>query len=203
MDSLLRITSYLFHPLWMPFAGTLLYFLITPRFFPFSVIKSKLLAIAIMTLFIPVVFHFLLRTIGWTTSHFLENVKERKWPLVFYIFLIWLILKFVLNSSDYPELFLYFTGILISSMIGLLLVWLSYKVSLHMMGLGGLTMFIVFLSIYFNLNLVYTISFFVAIGGLTATSRLHLMAHNYSELIFGYLLGVAPQVIMFYVWGLQ
>ncbi len=202
MNSLLRITTYLFHPLWMPFAGTLLYFLITPRFFPFEVIKSKLLAIAIMTLFIPVVFHFLLRTLGWNTSHVLKDVRERKWPLVFYIFLIWIILKFVLNTSDYPELYFYFTGILFSSMIGLLLVLLNYKVSLHMMGLGGLTMFLVFLSVYFNLNLVYTISFFVAIGGLTATSRLHLKAHDYSELIFGYLLGVLPQATVFYIWGL-
>lgn len=200
MNILLKIASYLFHPLWMPFAGTLIYFLVTPRFFPFEVIQSKMTAIAIMTLFIPIVFHFLLRTIGKATSHFLENVRERIWPLAFYTVLVWIVLKYVLNPVDYPELYFYFFGILFSTVISLLLVWLNHKTSLHMMGLGGLTMFLIMLSIYFNLHLIYTISFLLAVTGLTATSRLSEQAHNYPQLLSGFFTGLVPQVVVFYYW---
>lgn len=69
-----------------------------------------------------------------------------------------------------------------------------------MMGLGGLTFFLIFLSLHFNLNLIYTISFMVAITGLTATSRLHFNAHSYNELAIGLLIGILPQVLVAFWW---
>ena len=104
MNFLLKSASYLFHPLWMPFAGSLLYFMVTPRFFPQGVVQAKLLAVAIMTIFIPIVFFFMLRTLGKVSSHFMREVRERRWPLLFYAALNFVILKFVLDSFDYPEL---------------------------------------------------------------------------------------------------
>ena len=82
MKFLLKSASYVFHPLWMPFAGSLIYFLLSPRYFPTGVIKAKLLAIAILTLFIPVVFYFLLKNLGKAKNMFLYDVKERKWPSI-------------------------------------------------------------------------------------------------------------------------
>ncbi len=200
MNFLLKSVSYLFHPVWMPFAGTLLYFLISPRFFPEPVVKAKILAIAIMTVFIPIVFYLMLKTLGRAKSHFLSEVKERKWPLLFSAFLDLLILKFVLDTFDYPELYYFFLGIFLSTMSALLLVFLKIKVSLHMLGLGGTTAFLILLSFHFNLNLIYTISFLIAITGLTATSRLHYKAHTFTELILGTLLGIVPQVAVALVW---
>lgn len=200
MNFLLKSASYLFHPVWMPFAGTLLYFLISPRFFPLPVVKAKILAIAIMTVFIPIVFYLMLKTLGKTTSHFLSDVKERKWPLLFSAFLDLLILKFVLDTFDYPELYYFFLGIFLSTMTALLLVFLKIKVSLHMIGLGGITAFLILISFHFNLNLIFTISFLIAMTGLTATSRLHYKAHTPSELILGILLGIVPQLAVALVW---
>lgn len=200
MNFLLKSVSYLFHPVWMPFAGTLLYFLISPRFFPFPVVKAKILAIAILSVFIPIVFFLMLKTLGKTTSHFLSDVKERRWPLLLSAFLDLLILKFILDTFDYPELYYFFLGIFLSTTSALLLVLLKIKASLHMIGLGGITTFLVLLSFHFNLNLIYTISFLIAMTGLTATSRLHLKAHTMTELVLGILLGVVPQAAVALVW---
>ncbi|HER40986.1 MAG TPA: hypothetical protein ENO10_07180 [Salinimicrobium catena] len=200
MNFLLKSVSYLFHPVWMPFAGTLLYFLISPRFFPFPVVKAKILAIAILSVFIPIVFYLMLKTLGKTTSHFLSDVKERKWPLLLNAFLDLLILKFILDTFDYPELYYFFLGIFLSTTSALLLVLLKIKVSLHMIGLGGITAFLVLLSFHFNLNLIYTISFLIAMTGLTATSRLHFRAHTMTELVLGLLLGIVPQAAVALVW---
>lgn len=200
MNFLLKSASYLFHPLWMPFAGTLFYFLISPRFFPDQVVQAKILAIAIMTIFIPVVFYYLLKTLGRTSSLFLSEVQERRWPLLFSAFVDLLILKFILDYFDYPELYYFFLGIFTSTMGALLLVIFKSKISLHMLGLGGITTFLILLSIHFNLNLVFTISFMIAITGLTASSRLHYKAHSTLELVVGLILGILPQVAVGFFW---
>ena len=200
MNVVLKVASYLFHPLWMPFAGTFIYFLVSPRFFPETLVKAKLMAIAIMTLFIPIVFYFLLKTLGKVETHFMSDVKERKWPLLFYAALIIITLKFVLDAFDYPELYYFYAGILASTVIGLILVWFRMKISLHMMALAGLTIFIIALTAHFNLDLIYTISFFVAVTGWTASSRLHLKAHSSLELALGYLIGLLPQIVALRFW---
>ena len=88
MRFLLKSASFIFHPLWLPLAGSFLYFIFTPRFFPEGVVQAKLLAIAILTIFIPIVFYFLLKNLGKAQSVFLVDVNERKWPLIFYAILI-------------------------------------------------------------------------------------------------------------------
>lgn len=200
MKLLLKLASYLFHPLWMPFAGSLLYFLVTPRFFPEPVVQAKLMAIAIMTVFIPIVFHFLLKTLGMVSTPFLKEVTERNWPLLFYMALIIVTLRFILDTFDYPELYYYFQAILFSTLVALILVWAKLKISLHMMGLAGISMFIIALSANYHLDLIYTISFLFAVTGLTATSRLHYKAHNFRELSLGYFIGLIPQIIVLKFW---
>lgn len=200
MGLLIRIASYLFHPLLIPFAASLLYFLVTPRFFPIELIKGKLMAISIMTFFIPIVFYFMLKTLGKVSSYFLEEVSERKWPLAFSAVLYAIVLRYVLDRFDFPELYYFFLGVLYSTLAAALLVFFKVKISLHMMGLAGITVFTAFLNISFDLDLIYTISFFVAVTGLTATSRLHYKAHSYTELLLGFLIGLIPQLVLLPWW---
>ena len=103
MNRLLKYPSYLFHPIWMPFVGTFIYFLKVPRFFPEEVIKAKLMAVAIMTLFIPIVFFFMLRTLNQARGIFLESVEERKWPLLFYCVIQLVILQYIVNRFDFKN----------------------------------------------------------------------------------------------------
>lgn len=200
MKLLLKSASYIFHPLWMPFTGSLLYFLLTPRFFPEGVIKAKLLAIAIITLFIPIVFYFLLKNLGKAQSVFLKDVNERKWPLFFFLLLIIMVLKQVLNVYNYQALYYYFIGILFSTLLCYLLTWLKLKASLHMVGFTGLTVFIIALSSHYHLNLIWTISFLILTLGLIASSRLFYRAHNYTELTTGFLIGLIPQLVVVMFW---
>lgn len=200
MQAVLRSASYIFHPLWMPFAGSLFYFLITPRFFPLPLIKAKMLAIAITTLFIPIVFYFLLKNLGKAQSMFLGDVKERRWPLFFYNLLIGLNLYQILDPYNYPALYYFFVGILFSTLTAFLLSLVNFKISLHMIGLSGILMFIMALSIYYRINLIYSIAFITAALGLTASSRLELKAHNWLELLLGMFIGFLPQIIVLNFW---
>lgn len=195
-----KSASYLFHPIWMPFLGSLIYFAVTPRFFPFPLIKAKLLAIAITTLFIPIVFYFLLKNLGKAQSMFLSDVKERRWPLFFFNLLIGLNLYQILDAYNFPALYYFFVGILFSSITGFLLALLNLKISLHMVGLSGIFMFALALSIFYRINLIYTLAFIVVAIGLTATSRMELKAHTWLELILGFFIGLIPQIIVLNFW---
>jgi len=200
MKLLLKSASYVFHPLWMPFLGSLFYFLFIPRYFPGEIVRAKLMAIAIITIFIPIVFYFLLKNLGKASNIFLDNVSERRWPLFFFVLLSFMVLNQILNIYNYPGLYYYFAGILISTLISYLFTWLNSKASLHMVGISGLLMFITGFCIYFQLYFIYTISFLIIATGLTASSRLYNKAHNSGELILGFIIGVIPQLITFNLW---
>ncbi|MGB8704478.1 MAG: hypothetical protein WCD31_05585 [Gillisia sp.] len=200
MRKIIKSASYIFHPLWMPILGTVFYFVVTPRFFPPNLIKAKLLAIAITTLFIPVVFYFLLQNLGKASSPFLERVEERRWPLFFYCLLIALNLYQILNRFNFPALYYFFVGILLSAITSFLLAWLRFKISLHMIGMGGILMFIIALSIYFHVNLIYFIAFTVLVTGLTASSRLENNSHHWIEIVIGFFIGLLPQLIVLNYW---
>ena len=200
MKFLIKSASYIFHPLWMPIVGSIFYFIVTPRFFPLPLIQAKLLAIAITTLFIPVVFYFLLKNLGQADSVFLKDVGQRRWPLFFYCLLIGLNLYQILDIYNYPALYYFFVGILFSIITAFILAWLKLKVSLHMLGLAGIFMFVVAMSIYYRLNLIYSIAFLIAAIGLTATSRLHYKAHTWMELFLGLFIGLLPQLIVLNFW---
>lgn len=200
MRVLIKSASYIFHPIWMPFLGSLFYFFITPRFFPLPLVKAKLLAIAITTLFIPIVFYFLLKNLGKAESWFLKDVRERQWPLFFFMMLLGLNLYQILDPFNYPVLYYYFVGILISTAISFICSLLNFKISLHMIGLSGLFVFVLAVSIYYRLNLVYSIAFLIAALGLTATSRLQLKAHTPIEVVLGFFTGLIPQMIVLNFW---
>ncbi|WP_203294641.1 hypothetical protein [Luteirhabdus pelagi] len=200
MSQFLRIGAYILHPLLMPIIGTLLYYVVTPRFIEPELEKSKVFVVVILTLLIPLVLFFLLRNLRIISSMHLEDVKERRMPLLLQSILIWVILKTVFDPYDSPELYYFFLGILFSSLTALLLVLFRVKVSLHQMGVAGVTMFLIVLSIHFKVNTLAWISIFFFFNGWVASSRLHTESHSNIELVLGFFIGLIPQLILVNFW---
>ena len=162
MNYFLRSAAYIFHPLLMPLIGARLYFGLTPRFIEPHVINTKTYAIVIITILIPLISFFLLKNLGLIKSINLKEVQERKFPLMIQILLILVIIKLVFNSYQSPEMHYFFVGILFTTISALVLVIFNFKVSLHQMGVAGVTMFLIALSIHFNKNYLLEIgSFFL------------------------------------------
>jgi len=68
------------------------------------------------------------------------------------------------------------------------------------MGIAGLTMFLIALSIHFKVNMLLWIGFFFFSNGWVASSRLHTESHTYPELIVGFFVGLIPQLILVSFW---
>ena len=127
-------------------------------------------------------------------------MSELKIPLMLQSILLLLIIKMVFDPYDSPELYYFFVGILFSALTALILVFFKIKISLHQMGIAGVTMFLIALSAHFKVNLLlWIIALFVA-NGWVASSRLHTESHINSELIIGMFIGLLPQLILLNFW---
>ncbi len=200
MKQALKLISYIFHPIFIPLIGAIAYYQITPKYNPPEVEKGVLLSIFILTILIPIVFFYLLKNLGWIKSIFLEEVSERRIPYIANILLILMLLVRVIPGNFSPELYFFFVGVLGTMIASLILVFLKFKASMHMMGISGLTMFVIGLSVHYQVNLAYIISFLLLLNGAIASSRLSLKAHTPPELVVGFFLGFIPQFILLNYW---
>ena len=192
--------SYLLHPLFIPIGGTIAYFLITPKYTPLEIESASILPIFILTVIIPIVTFFILKNVGLVNSIFLETATERKYPLYIHASILLLILYKVIPNNYVSELYFYFTGLLGATVACLLLLLFNFKTSLHAVGVSGLLMYLINLSIHFEINLIIAISIFIVLTGAVLTARLYLKAHTRIELIIGVFIGLISQLLTVRFW---
>ncbi len=200
MKLFLNALSYFFHPLLVPIMGTLSYFVITPKYSPLELQSGNILPVFILTVIIPILIFFILRNLGVVSSVFLPGLTERKYPLVISLGLLLMILLKVIPNNYTIELYHFFLGLISATASCLILLFLNFKSSLHMMGMGTLLMFIVGLSIHFEINITLGISALTLATGLVATGRLYFKAHSRAELLIGFLIGMTSQLLTFKFW---
>ncbi|GAA4289700.1 hypothetical protein [Aestuariibaculum suncheonense] len=200
IDKILKSISFVFHPLIMPVLGVIFYFSKSPRFIPQEIIQAKLLSLGILTIILPVLLYFLLKTLGKVKSIYMPTSEERILPLALNCIVVIVILQRILTANQIVELYYFFLGILISTMTCLMLAVFKIKASIHMIGISGVFMFFIALSIHFSININGTLAIMSIITGAVATSRLHANAHTNVELILGFLVGMFPQLILVTYW---
>ena len=200
MKVLLKTISYIFHPLFIPIIGTIFYFIITPKYSSLELQSGNILSIFILTIIIPIISYLILKNIGLVSSIFMPTIRERKYPLYIHIALLLMVLYKVIPNNYTIELYYFFLGLLPATITSLLLLFLRFKSSMHLMGMGSLLMFLIGLSIHFEINLTLTLSIFTLLIGLVATSRLYFKAHSKAELLIGFFIGVISQLLTIKFW---
>lgn len=199
MKKFLAFFSYIFHPIFIPVYATLFYFFITNNFFYKHEIYLTFIQVLILTILLPLSLFYLLRSLGFLKSKMLDP-KERKLPLAIYSLLLLTLIKYSLSIVIIPELYYYFLGMLISAALALMFLILGHKASLHMIAISTLILFIISISAYYHIRFLNLIAFFVVCSGLVASSRLQAKAHTMGEIVLGVLIGVIPQVGLWFIW---
>jgi hypothetical protein len=200
MKRLLPLFTYIFHPLFISVYATLFYFIITKNFFYHHEIYLVFIQVLILTVLLPISLFYLLRSLGFIKSNKHLEKKERRLPLAFYAILLFVLIKQSFSSVVVPELYYFFLGCLISTMLALIFILFSYKPSLHMMGITALTSFIISISAYYHITFLNLIAFFIVCTGFTASARLYKNRSSAGELILGMLIGLLPQVGLWFIW---
>jgi membrane-associated HD superfamily phosphohydrolase len=184
----------------MPLLGVIFYFSKSPRFFPEELVKAKLISIFILTFLLPILVFYLLKTLGKTDTIYLEKTRERILPLAINASIILLILTRVLPENQIIELYYFFIGILISTLACLGFALFKLKISIHMLSFTAVFAFAIGLAIHFSININGSLALMALLMGAVATSRLHLKAHSFTELILGCVVGAFPQFLIYNYW---
>lgn len=130
----------------------------------------------------------------------LSDISQRKIPLVLQIMLFAVLIEKSITIDRFFSLYFFFVAGLLSTIFAFFLLYVKIKASIHMIGISSLTVFIIGLSIHNQINTVNTVSFFVIMNGVVASSRLVMKAHSNKELLIGFLCGVIPQSALLYFW---
>lgn len=200
MKLFLQVISYIFHPLFIPVAGTIAYFIITPKYNTVEEQSGNILPVFILTVIIPIISYLILKNVGLIQSVFAPTLKERRYPFYISILLLLTVVFQVLPNNFTPELHYFFLGLIAATCASLLLLYLNFKSSMHLMGMSSLSMYLTCLSVHFEINVTLALGILILLTGLVATSRLYLKAHSKAELIIGFLIGVLSQLLTVKYW---
>jgi len=195
-----KLISFVFHPIIIPITSSLLYFILIPNHIPKGVSYRVLGFIFIITYIIPVVLLFILRKVKLIEDYHLVSIQERKFPIVFFTILSFLLGNLLLKIGVVNLLAYSFFGSALALGIVYVLFYLNIKTSLHTLAIAGLIGLIIIISITYEFNLLLLlISLFILIG-IVATSRLQLKAHTLPEVVIGFFVGILTQLSMYYFY---
>ncbi len=144
--------------------------------------------------------YFLFRSLGLLSSFTEASIAERRMPIAIQAILLFVLIKYSISKEMFTELYYFFLGGLLSTLVVLSAVLLKFKASLHMIGISALTAFIYGLSVYYQLPFTYLIGICIICMGFVASSRLYKKAHTPIELIAGIFIGMVPQLLLFKYW---
>jgi len=150
----------------------------------------------IVTCFLPLLNALFLLKMKYISSLEMTTKEERKIPYlisaIFYFSESYFLMKW-----DVPMLI---KALMLGAtllVVSVLLINLFWKISAHMVGIGGLCGMMIAISYRLQINLHYILIAFFITAGIVAFSRLKLSAHNPAQVYVGFLLGVAVQLILF------
>lgn len=195
-----KFISYFFHPINFPLIGTILFFLFIPKFIFKPQEYTILVVIFIGTYIFPIVLLWLLKRFGMINSYHMVTIEERKFPTLLFISISFIIGNWLYKSLIVDILSLLFFGYGLSLICTSLFLYLKLKISLHTLAISGLIGFLIYFSYFYKINLIPIMALLFVLGGLVATARLRLQAHQLNEVILGCVVGFGSQFIVYFVY---
>jgi len=197
---LANILSVIFHPFLVTLYSFMLIF-ISGSYITYLPNSIKLIIVIVVffnTLLIPIISLLILKRLGLIKNFHLEKHRERIVPIIItsipYFFTLYLMARLPV-----PQVLLKIieSGVLVLLVAALISYW--WKISLHLMGIGGLSGFLLASAAqsYFSALPLIMIVFIVA--GLLSSARLKNGDHKPSQVYVGYLTGLAIVLVFFLI----
>lgn len=186
-----RMMSMLFAPFYLPVVGLIaLYLFSYLSFLPWQNKLFTLILVYVFTILLPTM---LIRTYhkyqGWGDME--KSTKERRMiPYVISI-LCYFCCFYVLSYFHTPH---FIGSILVASLMIQLtcaIINLWWKISTHSAAIGGVTGAVMAFAEIFNFNPTWWICLILILAGMVGTSRIILRQHTLSQVVAGYVVGMA------------
>lgn len=191
MKALAHFLSYALHPLFMPSVMVWLALELDPHlgyFLPPPGRWVMLGMLAVMTIAFPITSALMLKRAQLISSLQMPDHRERTAPftitLVYYGMAYYLLTKTPLH----PLVNAMFFGVLLALFLTIV-INLFWKISAHMVGIGGLAGALVGIAAVHALPLLPIVAFVVLVGGVLGAARLYITDHTQGQILLGAVLG--------------
>lgn len=186
-----RIISTILHPLLIPTLGLFLILNAGGHFAYMPVHHQRVvyLIVLLSTCILPLSLIPLFLLLGVIKTVYMNERRERLLPVAF-TGLFYLLGYYFL--ARFPVVPYFIKGFMLATLITIvaaMLITFVWKISLHMLGVGGLTGAMLALSFRFGLDIWVLLSIIILLAGFLGTARLYLKAHTPAQVYAGFMLG--------------
>lgn len=191
--------SYLLHPMLIPTYALLILFNMQVYFtigIPVKVKWMIALLIFIITGLLPMLIVLLMSKLGIIKTLHMSQREERIWPFVTTA-LFYYLAYYLLRQLDISPAFILFTLGAFLSVLASLMISFFWKISVHMIGMGGLVGAFIGLSLRFMVDMPLLIVILILLSGITGFARLKLAAHSPSQVLAGFIVGFGIFILLF------
>jgi len=194
-----KMLTFVFHPLFVPFYMLLILLNVNTFFAMMIPVKVKLLLsglVFLTTILLPMLIVYLLYRLKLVKSFYLESREERIYPLLA-VAVFYYLTYYLLKSFSISFIFSYY--MLGSTFLTILAMIISFyrKISLHMIGIGGMLGLLMGLSLNLNLDLTWYVISAIILGGFLGFARIQSNSHKPSEIYSGFLVGAGVMFLLF------
>ena len=154
--------------------------------------------VVVTTLLIPVFVSFLLLRNGWISSFQMETAQERRFPYLITCTCYFFTFYFLKQQRISSLIYLLFLGATLALLLTIL-INLRWKISAHMVGIGGVIGALMGISVRLGLDYRMLLLTLIFISGITGTARMLMKAHSPAQIYSGFLVGVFSQLILFLI----
>ena len=207
MKNISQFISILFHPFFMVAFATAVFFLFIPS--ELSVFEGfyvfDILFIVLGFTFLGIVVLYAIVKLGKPEANLIsfesmqgETKEDRQWPLLFSA-IIYFLMYYCLNNLKVVPTFIYLfiVGAIIQTIVAGI-INLTWKISLHMIGIGGLCGAFLFIMLFRDSGGAPILAACFFIAGLIGTARLYLQAHTPRQILAGFSISFLIQFSIFY-----
>jgi PAP2 superfamily protein len=191
-----RIMSMIFTPFYLPIVGLIALFIFSYMSLLPMIYKLVILAMVyLLTVVAPSLLIHLYRLCQGWTSHELGRKERRLVPYIISI-VCYFACFFWMEYRNTPRVIsiIVVVALTIQMVCALINIW--WKISTHTAAIGGVAGGLVSYSIAFSFNPLWWLCFVLILAGAVGTARMILRQHSLSQVVTGFLVGVACAILV-------
>lgn len=194
-----KVISVVLHPMLVTTWALVILFNLQSFFVAGIPLKAKWMIgvlVFILTGLLPMLLTLLMSRLGIIKSLHMEQREERIWPFVITAMFYYLAYYLMKQLDLSPVFIIFMLGAFATVVVGLL-VSFFWKISVHMIGMGGLLGAFTGLSLKLMIDMPLLIIVLIALSGFTGFARLKLQAHTPMQVLAGFLAGFGIFTLLF------
>lgn len=203
-ERIAKTISYLFHPLIMPTIGIVL-ILHTNTYIAYVTSDPTkwftTLIVFMSTFMLPALMAAYLLYAGLISSLHMPSAKERILPFLLTAIIYYLSYYFIrelpnrFNEFSLPSvIYLMMLGSTFAVIMALIINF-TWKISVHMIGIGGLVGTLLGVSLKYSVDLKIILCTTIIVAGLVGFARLKLKAHGLAQVYAGFFVGIFCELV--------